>query len=234
MSTSLETPPAPPATALPAPAPASTSAPVAERRKRWTTAEFDRLLAEGILLEGGPAYLWDGDIIEALPENQPHINAVSNLFALLLMRLGMGAWTIDQNGPVELEDGTKPQPDLVVLRGPRSRFATRAATAADVAMLVEVGDTTYAHEVGERFRKYASVGILQYWIVNINARRIELFTGPTVIEGGHAYRDQREFGVGDTVPLRLISEGVETEFAGVAVADVLRELLDTVPEGQVP
>ena len=199
-------------------------------RKGWTTREFDQLVDIGSLPEGGAAYLWNGEIVETMPENPPHINAVANLLLLLLTRFPPVAWTVNQNAPVELGDDTKPQPDLAVLAGPRSRFSTRAARASDVALIVEVSDSTYPRDAGERLRKYASVGISQYWIVNINALRVEVFTGPT---GGVApsYRERNDFGLGDVVPLRLTVGGVAIDLDGCAVSDVLRDSLKHDEEG---
>ena len=48
------------------------------RLTRLSTAEFDRLVAEGSIC-GGRAYLWDGEMIEPMPENRSHANAVENL-----------------------------------------------------------------------------------------------------------------------------------------------------------
>jgi hypothetical protein len=60
---------------------------VADRPKRWTTAEFDRLVAQGFIEEGSKTYLWEGQIVDPMPEYQPHWNAVCNFFALLLVLL---------------------------------------------------------------------------------------------------------------------------------------------------
>ena len=47
--------------------------------KRWTTAEFDEMVRAGVIREGGPEFLWDGEVIAPMPENRPHINALNRL-----------------------------------------------------------------------------------------------------------------------------------------------------------
>jgi Uma2 family endonuclease len=208
--------------------PYSQPPPSAEPKRLWTTAEFDRLVSLGVLEEGGPEYLWEGEILKAMPENPPHVNAVSTLYRRLVTRLPEDEWTVNTNGPVELDDGTKPQPDLSVMTGPQSVFATRSATPADVALLVEVADSTYPRDSGERLRKCAAVGIPRYWIVNINARRVEVYQGPDAVG---VYRHRSDFGLGDVIPLRLSRGGQEIEAEGIAVADILRNSLKPAEEG---
>ena len=78
---------------------------------KLTTAEFDNLLKTGVLEDGGPEYLWDGEICTKMVEYPEHINAVSNLGDQLEDRLGRVAWTVNEDKPVELSDGYKPEPD---------------------------------------------------------------------------------------------------------------------------
>lgn len=77
-------------------------------RKWWSIAEFDRLLAGGFLREGGRTFLWDGEIIEAMSENPPHVNAVANLVDLLRGRFPSARWTVSQGAPIVLAEGYKP------------------------------------------------------------------------------------------------------------------------------
>ena len=167
-----------PAKTAPPPAPDTVLEPVGPR-KRWTTAEFDRLLDDGYLREGSDAYLWDFEIIEPKSEHPPHIHALANLYRSLILRLPEDAWTVSQAAPVELRDGYKPQPDLSVLRGPRAGHWVRAPGPAVVALLVEVSNISYPKDSVPFLREYASAGVAQYWIVNIPDRRVEVYRDPS-------------------------------------------------------
>lgn len=199
--------------------------------KRWTTAEFDRLIGQGLLEEGSGTYLWEGQIVEPMPEYQPHWNAVCNLFALLLARFLAADWTVGQTGPLALEDGTTPQPDLLVLKGPRTRFRSTPATPSGVALLIEVSGTSYPRDSGERLRKYAAAGVALYWIVNIPARRVEVYENPVDPDDGPAFYEKRtDYGIDMTIPLDLIHEGARV-VGEVAVLDILRDSLEPL-EGE--
>jgi Uma2 family endonuclease len=213
MSTSIAPPPGPP-----------TIGP----RKRWTTAEFDRLVTEGYIREGSGSYLWNGEIIEPMAENRPHRNAVANLCRLLLALAPQDTWTVDQGTPIALRDGFKPQPDLVVLVGPRSRYRTRVPTPSDVSLLVEVSDSTYGDDRGEFLREYAVAGVPRYWIVNIPARRLEVYEVPQHSQSGSPwYRDRMDHDLDQSATVVLSPAG--NEIVGqVSVREVLRDSLDPV------
>jgi Uma2 family endonuclease len=194
-------------------------------RRRWTGEEFDRLMEQGFIREGSSTFLWDGEIIEPMAEDQPHINAVFNLFRIFLSRFPEAAWTVNLNQPVPLEPGFRPQPDLVVLVGPRTTYEVpgHRPPPADVAILVEVSYSSYAADSGEFLRRYARAGIRQYWIVNIRTRAIEVYTDPDAEMPG--FRSRKDYDLDATLPLSMTIANVTSEFEGIPVRDVLRNSL---------
>jgi hypothetical protein len=203
----------------------------ADPPKRWTTAEFDRMLGQGFLVEGSDTYLWEGLIVEPMSEHLPHVHALGNLSDLLRERFPSALWTVNQDAPLELEDGTKPQPDMIVLKGARARFRVHAPRAENVAFLIEVSNSSYPRDSGERLRKYAGMLIPLYWIVNIPARRVEVYENPVESDDGPAFYEKRaDFGLGQAVPFRVTHGGAEV--AGeIAVNDILQDSMEQ-PEGE--
>ena len=195
----------------------------ARARRRWSIAEFDRMVAGGLIREGDGTHLWDGEILGPMAENQPRVNAVANLQQVLLSRLPAADWTVNQGHPLELAPGFLPQPDIAVLRGPRSLYRRRRPIPADVALLIEVADSTYADDAGPYLRAYAMAGIPRYWIVNVQARRIEAFDAPEVLRYGRL----RDFNLGEMAALILD----DVEYGAVGVVEVLRDSLDPPDEG---
>ena len=195
------------------------------QKHRWTTAEFDSMIARGYLREGSKTFLWDGEIIEPMPENEPHAYAQDNLQRLLTRRLPDAEWMIRPAHPLALRDGYKPHPDIVVLAGhPADR--RRTPTADDVALVVEVADSSYAADVGDKLSEYAAAGIPLYWIVHLQARRIEAYSDPVVSSGVGRYAERKDYPLAEAVPL-ILSRGGEThEFGMVPVLDVLRDSLE--------
>lgn len=199
----------------------------ADRQKhRLTTAEFDAMLADGTLVEGSKTYLWNGEIIEPMAENQPHANAQDNLQDLLKGLLPSAEWTISPAHPIALKDGYKPQPDLMVLVGPRSHYRRRVPVPADGTLVIEVADSSYPTDAGDKLRQYAAAGIPRYWIVHLQARRIEAYSGPVVSSGVGRYADRKDYSLGEAVPLILTRGGVNHEFGLIPVLDVLRDSLE--------
>ncbi len=196
-----------------------------DRPKRWTTAEFDHLVGTGSIEEGCDTYLWEGQIVIPMPEYQPHINAVRRLFIMMLARFAEAEWTVSQSPPLDVEDGTKPQPDFLVTRGPRSRYRVKPPIPSDVALLIEVSVSTYDRDSGERYRKYAKVRIPQYWIVNVAERRVEVYLNPQVAEDGTAsYQSRTDYQLDQSIPLNVTHEGL-TVTGEIAVMDILRDSL---------
>jgi hypothetical protein len=112
---------------------------------------------------------------------------------------------------VTLRPYSAPQPDVAVL-APRFRsYGEGLPGAADILLMVEVSDTTLAWDRGTKMPLYARHGVRESWIVNLKARRIEVYRGP----GEHGYASRTDHPPGESIaPLAL--PGVS-----IAVSDVL-------------
>jgi Uma2 family endonuclease len=88
-------------------------------------------------------------------------------------------------------------PDLAVVAGKPGFHGTHPTTAA---LVVEVADTTLQTDVTEKAERYATGGIADYWVLDLNGRRLLVFRSPQPIpDGGAAYRDQRILGASDSI-----------------------------------
>ncbi|MCL4861873.1 MAG: Uma2 family endonuclease, partial [Caldilineaceae bacterium] len=69
-----------------------------------------------------------------------------------------------------------PEPDVSVVIGSYDDYRDAHPTTA--LLVVEVADTSLAHDRERKRRVYARAGIPEYWLVNLNDYRLEIFRNP--------------------------------------------------------
>lgn len=86
------------------------------------------------------------------------------------------------DGTLHLGPEDAPQPDFYILS---AGAALKPVDPTTVALVIEIADSSIAHDLGRKSGKYAQYGLAGYWVVDINARKTHVLTSP---EDG-AYRD---------------------------------------------
>jgi Uma2 family endonuclease len=183
--------------------------------RRWSVAEFHRLIDSGFLGEKDPIHLLEGHMVYKMPPNPPHSNAVTNTI-LTLVRLLPGAWIFRSEQPITLAD-SEPQPDAVLARGDRTTYRSRHPGPADIGLVVEVSDTSLFVDRNDMGRIYARANLPVYWIINVIDRQVEVYTDPRPADPVPAYATRIDYRSGDAVPLVLDGQAV----AHIPVADLL-------------
>ncbi len=184
---------------------------MATASKTLTVEEYLGLIQDGTIDEDDRVELLDGEIVELMPPNPPHLVATRITFKLLI-RIVPPGWTVTQEAPVQLTSSA-PQPDVAVIRGEDRDYSERLPVVEDVGLVIEVADSSLARDRGRKRSIYARAGIAIYWIVNIQGMRIEVFTDPFDSE----YRQTQTYGPDDQIPLILDGQ----EVARVPVRDLL-------------
>jgi len=166
--------------------------------RRFTVAEYHKLIEIGVLKSGDPYELLHGWIVKKMSVNNPHRQAVSRLYRWLTRNLSDQWYTFCQQ-PFTTGD-SEPEPDLSVAIGPDGLYDDRKPGPADLALVVEVSDSTLITDSNYKLRLYADAGVEQYWIVNLVARRIEIYTQP---RGGQetGYQSCIHYGTEEVIPL---------------------------------
>ncbi|PYN50934.1 MAG: hypothetical protein DME00_03565 [Candidatus Rokuibacteriota bacterium] len=142
--------------------------------RRWTRAEYDRLVDFGVF-EGEPLELLGGQLIVAEPKGTYHSSAVSAADYALRAVLPAG-WIVRTQAPVSLDDESEPEPDLVVVPGRPADY--RHAHPQRPALAVEVSDSSLRFDRHHKGSLYARAGIDDYWIVNLVDRVLEIYRDP--------------------------------------------------------
>jgi hypothetical protein len=87
------------------------------RTRRWTRAEYDRMIDIGVLDEDERIELLGGELVLREPQGSPHHTAIGLTEDALRAALGPG-WLVRSQGPVALDDDSEPE-------GCRSRRSLR-------------------------------------------------------------------------------------------------------------
>jgi hypothetical protein len=183
---------------------------------RLSVEQYHQMLRAGILMDGDPVELLEGLLVQKMSKNPPHSSARRRLRKFVERMLPAG-WFLDSQEPLTF-DTSEPEPDAAVIRGDLDTFAERHPNPEEVALVVEVAESSLAHDQGPKKRIYARSGIVVYWIVNLIERRIEVYTDPTGPAEEPDYRQRQDYSPTDSVP--LVIDG--REVGRLSVQDLLR------------
>jgi Uma2 family endonuclease len=172
---------------------------------RFTVAKYHELIQSGVFDEDTPVELLEGWLVEKISKNPPHTLSTS-LVKRLLERWQFSEAFVNTQDPITLSD-SEPEPDVSLIRGSERDYADHHPRVSDVALVVEVADSSLKRDQTWKKRIYANAGIAQYWIVNLHARQLEVYTQP---ENGD-YASRETFVESETA--RVTLEGCGFEFA---------------------
>ena len=145
------------------------------RTRRWSRAEYDRLIELGVFHEDEPIELLDGELVVREPKGARHETAVALVEDALRQAFGSG-WLVRVGGPLALDDVSEPEPDVSVVRGAPRDY--RDAHPARAVLVVEVAQSSLMFDRTRKTRAYARNGIAEYWIVNLVDRVLEVYRDP--------------------------------------------------------
>jgi len=185
------------------------------RTRRWTRAEYDRLIEHGVFLPDEPLELLGGELMVSEPQNSAHYTAIGLVEDALRAALGSG-WLVRSQGPVELDDESEPEPDVAVTHGDRRSFSRRHPSRP--ALVVEVADSSLAFDRAHKGSLYARARLDDYWIVNLVDRVVEIYRRPIPDPSapfGWRYASQEVLSAESSVELLAIPE------ARILVSDLL-------------
>ena len=150
---------------------------LSERLYRLDVRQYEEMTRLGILTENDKVELLEGLIVTKMTRYAPHIVATLVAFARLSAMLPEG-WFATKEDPITV-DKSEPEPDAAIIRGAVQDYLVRKPSATDVGLVIEVADSSLAHDRTVKKRIYARSGIPVYWIVNLNDRRVEVHEVPT-------------------------------------------------------
>ncbi|MDQ3460631.1 MAG: Uma2 family endonuclease [Deinococcota bacterium] len=144
---------------------------------RFTVKDYECMGRAGILPEDARVELLDGEIYAMTPIGPKHSFAVAQLVERFVLSLSGQVMVVSQS-PIHLSAHSEPEPDIVLLRLPRERYQERLPRAEDILLLIEVADSSLAYDRNKKLPVYATAGIPEVWILDLNENRLEVYRKP--------------------------------------------------------
>lgn len=178
-----------------------------ERRLLYalTVEKYHRMIESGILPEGEPFELLEGQVVrkernaqgeDPMTVGPAHSEAVTAL-SFLNAKLRKQSCHIRTQQPITIPPYSEPEPDGAIVTGSKRDYRKRHPGPSDVLCVIEVADATLQHDRKNKIRVYAKAGIAQYIIINLVNRELEVYTRPNRRKG--AYSQSTTLDRGQTV-----------------------------------
>jgi Uma2 family endonuclease len=150
------------------------------REKRLTVAEFVRMGELGLLNEPGKHELWDGRIMMAPTPGPRHMDCERRIVEALYDALTAAGlrkqFGVQTGGGLKIGEHNLRGPDVMIIRLP---FDTQnLLTGEGVALVIEVAHSSLPDDLTEKRAKYAGAGIAEYWVIDVENRRLYPFREP--------------------------------------------------------
>lgn len=171
--------------------------------RRLQRAEYEQLVEAGAF-EDERVELLEGFLVEMSPQKAAH-SSVIQVLAESLYACRTNENKVRVQLPLALASDSEPEPDLCVV--PAGDYREQHPQAA--LLVVEVAQSSLAKD-RQKARIYASAAVPEYWIVDVENRRIEVRTQPA--DG--AYLHQETYS-GDGVVKCIAVPALEVRVADV-------------------
>jgi Uma2 family endonuclease len=136
--------------------------------------------------------LIDGELINKMGKHETHAVTVLLIQEWLISIFGFRR--VRKEDPIDVatqdNEHNEPEPDLVVLKEPIQNLQMRRPGPEDVLLAIEVADSTLRMDRSKKADLYARAGIPDYWILDMQNRRMIVHREPAAGKYGSvvAYR----------------------------------------------
>lgn len=169
---------------------------------RFSVEQYHRMIESGAFTEDDRLELIEGWVVQQMAKGPGHEYAVGKGEDLLRERVPAG-WHVRNQAPITLTS-SEPEPDLTIVRGDRGAYRQRHPVASEVALVVEVSDTSLNTD-RVKGKTYGSAGVAEYWIINLVDRRVEVYARPDAAsELGYASR--KIFRANEAIELHIAGQ----------------------------
>ena len=181
---------------------------------RMSLGEYEAMVASGALATSKRLHLINGYLVAKMTQNPPHA-IVDELLGLALARiLPADRYHARSAKPVRIPGrDSEPEPDRSVARGTPRDFGDHHPEPHEIALVVEIADSSLADDRKLAAHVYGPAGIPVYWIVNVAERQVEVYSEPAPT----GYRSVEVIAEDGSVPVTVDGQ----TFGTIAVAHIL-------------
>src|SRR5262249_36117547 len=157
--------------------------------------QYEAMVDSGVFTGCERFHLINGFLVAKMTQNDPHATA-DELCGHALEGAIPAGWHVRSAKPSRIPpQASKPEPDRCLARGSIRDYARRSPEPADIALVVEVSDSSLGED-RKRAEIYARAGIPVYWIVNLIDGQVEVYSNP----GPSGYASLEVFMPGHLIP----------------------------------
>jgi Uma2 family endonuclease len=171
------------------------------RPYRLTAAQFEGMIEAGLLEENDDLELLGG-ILYKMVKKEDHNFSVGQT-AESLRRILPDDFHVREEKSLRHGKKSLPEPDVAVVLGRSSDYRPQPPSTRDVSLIVEVCHHTRKADYEQKYPRYAAARISVYWIVDLQLRRVEVFTRPTGRGATAGYAEHTTFLEDSEVPVLL-------------------------------
>jgi|SRR5579883_525819 len=173
---------------------------------KWTLDQYREFCQRGFF-DGGRVEFVFGEIIDKGKQGWPHAMTLDLSVEVLRRVFAPGHWIYTQS-PFPIA-GSEPEPDAAVIPGAPRDYTNHPTTAV---LIVEVSDTTLNYDLTTKAELYATAGIAEYWVLDVENRQLHVFRDPRPLPtglGATAYKTHLTLAPTDHVsPLAAASSSI--------------------------
>jgi Uma2 family endonuclease len=143
--------------------------------RRFSRAEYDKLIEIGFFQPGDPIELIGGELMVAEPQGAEHYTAICKTARALEAAFGPG-WNVRTQGPIGLDEESEPEPDVAVVPGSLDDY--RREHPSRPVLTIEVSESSLGIDRRRKGSVYARAGLTDYWVLNLVDRVLEVYREP--------------------------------------------------------
>jgi Uma2 family endonuclease len=166
--------------------------PQAPTRHRLDVGAYTKMAQAGILTHPRRVELIDGEIFDMAAIGSPHAAVTNRLVRSFAGAAADRRTLVSVQNPLRLDGYSEPQPDFTLLRPRADDYHGGHPNAGDVLLLVEVSESSLAHERGTKLALYARFGVPEVWIIDLQGAAVEVYREPAGDD--YAIKERRAAG----------------------------------------